>query len=93
MIPEALGFITCGSQINQVQARGIFLLPLGWEPQVRHRRDTTMDDEIQEYKLKLTDKTLAKHLETLRQGSWVRQVYERALVKYERERDSKMAYS
>jgi hypothetical protein len=52
-----------------------------------------MDSEMQEYKLMLTDKTLVKHLETLRQGSWVRQVCERALVKYERERDSKIAYS
>jgi hypothetical protein len=52
-----------------------------------------MDDMMQEYKLTLTDKTLAKHLETLRKGSWVRQIYERALVKYERDRDSKIAYS
>jgi hypothetical protein len=52
-----------------------------------------MDHQVQEYKVKLTDRTLARHLEALRQDSWLRQVYESALVKYERERDSKVAYS
>ena len=59
----------------------------------RYQRSEMMDHQVQEYKVKLTDKTLAKHLETFRHDSWLRQVYERALVKYERERDSKIAYS
>jgi hypothetical protein len=52
----------------------------------------TMDDEIREYKLTVTDKTLARCLDDVK-GSWKREIVTRALIKYERERDSKIAYS
>ena len=70
---------------------GLFLLPK-MAPLVRYRREMTMDEEIQEYKLTLTDKTLARCLDDVK-GSWKREIVTRALVSYERERDSKIAYS
>ena len=70
----------------------LFLPPPRWAPLVRYRRDMTMDEEIQEYKLTLTDKTLARCLDDVK-GSWKREIVTRALVSYERERDSKIAYS
>jgi hypothetical protein len=87
-----MGFITGESQIDQVPARGQFLLPPRCLSPVRHRRDMTMDDEIREYKLTVTDKTLARCLDDVK-GSWKREIVTRALIKYERERDSKIAYS
>jgi len=52
-----------------------------------------MDGQMDEYRLILSDKTLSKYIETLRHGSWARRTYEKALVGYERERDSRIAYS
>ncbi len=55
-------------------------------------RNAAMVDKEEEYELTLTDKTLARCLDDVK-GSWKREIVTRALVIYERERDSKIAYS